>query len=146
MGVRRIICWKASPINPQTIWNDVEMSFAICRFVSQVDVAKPSCPATCGACPYSWKATTKELSVAVFFKEPMQISKVFLKQIKNSGVITVSPRIAGCMRTESWVFEDMGREVDVGRILRTVGCHLWCPGARYGTCVVIKLTLCLDDE
>ncbi|EFJ47421.1 hypothetical protein VOLCADRAFT_92116 [Volvox carteri f. nagariensis] len=72
--------------------------------------AKPSCPTTCTACQYAWKATADQLSVAVFFKEPMQISRIYLKQIRNSGVITV--------QFIKWVYPPRG--VVEGNLGRTV--------------------------
>ncbi|GIL66808.1 hypothetical protein Vafri_20325 [Volvox africanus] len=54
-----------------------------------VDQQKPNCPPKCGACQFAWKATRNNMEVYVFFKDPVQISKIFLKQIKNSGVITI---------------------------------------------------------
>ncbi|EFJ47335.1 hypothetical protein VOLCADRAFT_92110 [Volvox carteri f. nagariensis] len=72
--------------------------------------AKPSCPTTCTACQYAWKATADQLSVAVFFKEPMQISRIYLKQIRNSGVITV--------QFIRWVYPPRG--VVEGNLGRTV--------------------------
>ncbi|EFJ47334.1 hypothetical protein VOLCADRAFT_92109 [Volvox carteri f. nagariensis] len=72
--------------------------------------AKPSCPTTCTACQYAWKATADQLSVAVFFKEPIQISRIYLKQIRNSGVITV--------QFIRWVYPPRG--VVEGNLGRTV--------------------------
>ncbi|GLI59911.1 hypothetical protein VaNZ11_001956, partial [Volvox africanus] len=74
------------------VWNDAidfKQQLASLSPLQLVDLAKPTCPSTCTACPYSWKATPRDLSVAIFFKEPMQVTKVSLKQIKNSGVIMV---------------------------------------------------------
>ncbi|KXZ50789.1 hypothetical protein GPECTOR_15g475 [Gonium pectorale] len=50
---------------------------------------KTACPAACAGCPWSWKATNTSLSVAVFFKEPVQVSRVLIKQIRNPGIIRV---------------------------------------------------------
>ncbi|GLC48350.1 hypothetical protein PLESTB_000086600 [Pleodorina starrii] len=95
------------------VWND-DLDFAqeLARNapLQLVDLTKPACPDSCGACPYSWKCTASQLSVTVFFKEPMQITRIFLRQIKNSGVITV--------QFLKWVYPPMG--VVEGNIGRTI--------------------------
>jgi hypothetical protein len=75
-----------------------------------VDQQKPHCPAKCGACKWAWKASANKLKVALFFKDPVQISKIFLKQIKNSGIITV--------QMIKWVYPAQG--VVEGNLGRTV--------------------------
>ncbi|GIL83272.1 hypothetical protein Vretimale_11290 [Volvox reticuliferus] len=95
------------------VWNDdIDFKQQLTNLspLQLVDLAKPNCPSTCTACPYAWKAAPRDLSVAIFFKEPMQITRVSLKQIKNSGVITV--------QFLKWVFPPRG--VLPGNIARTV--------------------------
>lgn len=36
-----------------------------------------------------WVASTSERSVAVFFKDPTQITRISIKQVKNPGIILV---------------------------------------------------------
>ena len=62
----------------------------LCRcHPTQIDPWKPECPAKCAACPFSWKATAGSLVVPIFFKEPMNINRIFIKQVRNSGVVKV---------------------------------------------------------
>eukprot|EP00198_Chlamydomonas_reinhardtii_P010461 XP_001699798.1 predicted protein [Chlamydomonas reinhardtii] len=55
-----------------------------------IDPAKPACPAKCAGCDKAWKAGTNNvLTLPIFFKEPTQVSKIYIKQIRNSGVVKV---------------------------------------------------------
>lgn len=54
-----------------------------------VDQRKPPCSAECVSCRWTWKAVGDQLQVALFFRDPAQITRVSLKSIKNSGVIRV---------------------------------------------------------
>ncbi|GLI60975.1 hypothetical protein VaNZ11_003231 [Volvox africanus] len=77
-----------------------------------VDPNKKPCILTtaCGSCKYAWMATPESRSVAVFFKDPTQISRINIKQIKNPGIIQV--------QFIKWVFPPQG--VVEGNLLRTV--------------------------
>jgi hypothetical protein len=73
--------------------------FVLHRVRPQVDLEKKPCPPStkpdgCGGCKWAWKAELNARSVAVFFKDPTQISRISIKQIKNPGIIVV--------RTPSW--------------------------------------------
>ncbi|EFJ41864.1 hypothetical protein VOLCADRAFT_107521 [Volvox carteri f. nagariensis] len=75
-----------------------------------VDQTKTPCPAKCGACELAWKATRSNLQVAVFFRDPVQIARIYLKQIKNSGIITI--------QFIKWVYPPTG--AIAGNVGRTV--------------------------
>ncbi|GIL83258.1 hypothetical protein Vretimale_11369 [Volvox reticuliferus] len=50
---------------------------------------KLPCVQKCGNCNRAWKATKEELSVALFFKDPVQITKISVLQVKNPNVIAI---------------------------------------------------------
>ncbi|KAG2450708.1 hypothetical protein HYH02_004546 [Chlamydomonas schloesseri] len=43
----------------------------------------------CQKCLGAWKASAKQDTVSVFFKDPVQISKIYIKQLLNPGVAVV---------------------------------------------------------
>lgn len=58
----------------------------------QVDLNKTDCTAgkaLCAGCAQAWKATSSVVSVPIFFKDPMNINRIYIKQLKNSGVVKV---------------------------------------------------------
>ncbi|EFJ52584.1 hypothetical protein VOLCADRAFT_86831 [Volvox carteri f. nagariensis] len=73
---------------------------------------KPCTPpgsAVCYACPRAWMATATERSVALFFKDPTQLSRINIKQIKNPGVITTCQSVLSIRVTpsQSGIYEDV---------------------------------------
>ncbi|KAG2445104.1 hypothetical protein HYH02_008971 [Chlamydomonas schloesseri] len=54
-----------------------------------VDPFKAACPAECAACDLAWKVTANGQTQPIFFREPMQLSRIYIKQVRNSGVIRV---------------------------------------------------------
>ncbi|KXZ46740.1 hypothetical protein GPECTOR_41g705 [Gonium pectorale] len=74
------------------VWNtdtDFLQQIAPLAPLQLVDPKKAPCPTTCTACPRTWKGTNTSISVAIFFKEPVQATAVFIKQIRNPGIIRV---------------------------------------------------------
>ncbi len=61
---------------------------------AQVDRKKDACKPRCGACKRAWKSTPTNRTVAVFFKDPVQITGMSIKQVKNPNIVLV--RIASC--------------------------------------------------
>ena len=57
---------------------------AAARHLPQVDPAKAACPAACAACDAAWKVTSDQLTLPIFFKEPMQLSAINIKQVPYS--------------------------------------------------------------
>ncbi|GFR47652.1 hypothetical protein Agub_g9395, partial [Astrephomene gubernaculifera] len=54
-----------------------------------IDVTKADCTAACNSCQRSWKAAATNSTIVLFFKEPVQISRIYVKELKNSGVVKV---------------------------------------------------------
>ncbi|KAG2433870.1 hypothetical protein HXX76_008223 [Chlamydomonas incerta] len=50
---------------------------------------KPKCPNTCTKCRSAWEATGKQPRTAVFFRDPVQLSRISIKQTRNVGVVKV---------------------------------------------------------
>ncbi|PNH02665.1 hypothetical protein TSOC_011336 [Tetrabaena socialis] len=90
--IRNITAQGARGKDRSLVWNtDPDFRFQIKRqaALQLVDPIKPACPTVCKGCPFAWKATASDLSVAVFFKEPTQVSRIYVKQLKNTGLIKV---------------------------------------------------------
>ncbi|EFJ47352.1 hypothetical protein VOLCADRAFT_105152 [Volvox carteri f. nagariensis] len=47
---------------------------------------KAPCPDRCANCNRAWKATANQLSVALFFKDPVQLTALTIKQVKNPNI------------------------------------------------------------
>ncbi|KAG2446423.1 hypothetical protein HYH02_008416 [Chlamydomonas schloesseri] len=79
-----------------------------------VDLNKTDCTtgkAVCAACAQSWKATATDLTVPIFFKDPMNINRIYIKQLKNTGVVKV--------QALKWVYPATGAVTPdmLGRVL-----------------------------
>ncbi|GLC63165.1 hypothetical protein PLESTF_000006900 [Pleodorina starrii] len=62
---------------------------------------KPDCPRKCAICDLAWKVERNNLQVALFFRDPVQLSHIFIKQVKNSGVSKV--------QLIKWTYPPQGR-------------------------------------
>ncbi|KXZ54575.1 hypothetical protein GPECTOR_4g640 [Gonium pectorale] len=88
----QILAQGAAGRTRSLVWNtdtDFRQQIAPLAPLQLVDPKKAPCPTTCTACPRTWKGTNTSLSVAIFFKEPVQATAVFIKQIRNPGIIRV---------------------------------------------------------
>ena len=49
------------------------------------------CPAknACKGCQLAWRAAARNKTVTVYLSEPAQISRIFVKQLRNEGLIKV---------------------------------------------------------
>ncbi len=60
-------------------------------FLVQANWNKPLCSSksACKGCSFAWRASAKNKTVTVYLSEPAQISRVFIKQLRNEGLIKV---------------------------------------------------------
>eukprot|EP00198_Chlamydomonas_reinhardtii_P004609 XP_001693945.1 predicted protein [Chlamydomonas reinhardtii] len=93
-----------------------------------VDLNKTDCTAgkaLCAGCAQAWKATSSVVSVPIFFKDPMNINRIYIKQLKNSGVVKV--------QALKWSYPAAGvvSDATLGRVLYTkptddsTACQTW---------------------
>ncbi|KAG2436510.1 hypothetical protein HXX76_006808 [Chlamydomonas incerta] len=81
VGANRSVVWRSDP--------DYASLLSPGSPLYLVDPFKPVCPAKCAACDLAWKASSGQLTLPLYFKEPMQLSKIYIKQVRNSGVIKI---------------------------------------------------------
>eukprot|EP00198_Chlamydomonas_reinhardtii_P012523 XP_001701860.1 flagella associated protein [Chlamydomonas reinhardtii] len=78
-------------IEPVVWYNDPNFSSLVSNLspLNLINPFKPSCPLKCEGCPYTWRASDDMTVVPLFFRDPVQISRIFIKQVRNSGVVKV---------------------------------------------------------
>ncbi|KAG2490951.1 hypothetical protein HYH03_010628 [Edaphochlamys debaryana] len=89
------------------VWaNDVNFTAQIQpkKPLQLVDRNKTDCGPACKACKWAWKATNNSRSVAVFFKDPVLINRIYIMQTRNTGVIRV--------QTIKWTYPPQGLSSD----------------------------------